>query len=58
MSTKKLQGLFRQGQVVTYRGEAVRIKAFPNAYTAVIVPATVAGARWTVKTVALADLRP
>lgn len=58
MSNKKTQGSFRVNQIVTHRGEQVRIKAFPNAYTAVVVPASAVGARWAVKTVSLSDLRP
>jgi hypothetical protein len=56
MKSKKVVSSFRVGQVVTHRGERVRIKAFPNPYTAVIVPERMAGAMWTVKTVAVSDL--
>jgi hypothetical protein len=56
MKSKKVVSSFRVGQVVTYRGERVRIKAFPNPHTAVVVPEIMVGARWTVKTVAISDL--
>jgi len=58
MSRKRIQSGFRVGQVVGYRHDRVRIKAFPNSHTAMVVPVVSLGAKWIVKVVAIAELRP
>ena len=57
MANTKTQAGMRVGQTVSYRGQAVRIKAFPSRYTAVVVPEPFAGAGWVAKTVAMSELR-
>jgi hypothetical protein len=58
MANKKSQSGLRVGQTMTYRGESVTIKAFPNAFTALITPNPFRGGKWITKTVALVDLVP
>jgi hypothetical protein len=58
MSRKRIQSGFRVGQIVVYRHDRVRIKAFPTPHTAMVVPAAGIGANWVLKVVALSELRP
>jgi hypothetical protein len=57
MAHKKTQAGLHVGQVVSYRGQQVMIKAFPTTHTAAVVPVPLHSARWVVRTVSMSDLR-